>query len=271
MSRRPSAGHRAGRNLIELRHLQGVFPQLVAARSSARPLPAPVLSLARSVGRTSARAVLILGGLFKKIVVANYLAEKLADPVFANPAAFHGPTCCWASTADALQIYCDFSAYFRHRHRRRAAAGLRLPGELQRAVLRHVAARILAPLAHLALHLAARLPLHPAGRLARLARAHLRQLFVTFLLGACGTALVDVRGGGARCTGAIWWRSAWWPAARPGWGWPLRAPGPLARTLQRILIIHFVCLTWFFFRAQTSAMPANCWATCSAAGTRRAC
>ena len=52
----------------------------------------------------------------------------------------------------------------RHRHRHRPAAGHPLPAELRRAVHRHLAARLLAALAHDPVAVPARLPVHPAGR-----------------------------------------------------------------------------------------------------------
>ena len=51
-----------------------------------------------------------------------------------------------------------------HRDRHRAAARLRVPAELQLAVRRRLAPGLLAALAHDALALAARLPVHPARR-----------------------------------------------------------------------------------------------------------
>src|SRR3569623_2014830 len=63
----------------------------------------------------------------------------------------------------------------RHRDRLGCAPGLRPAGELQDAVSIGVAARILAALAHLAVDLAARLPLRPAGRQPRCPVAHVRQ------------------------------------------------------------------------------------------------
>ncbi len=54
---------------------------------------------------------MILGGLFKKIVVANYLAEKIVDPVFARPDLYGAWDAVAAVYAYAIQIYCDFSAY----------------------------------------------------------------------------------------------------------------------------------------------------------------
>src|SRR5690349_2435908 len=88
------------------------FPQLVAgpivraayflpqlARPSTEPIPiAPAL-------------LLILIGLFKKVVIANYLATGLVDPVFSAPTSYGGPDLLLATYGYAVQIFCDFSAY----------------------------------------------------------------------------------------------------------------------------------------------------------------
>ncbi len=56
--------------------------------------------------------VMLIGmGLVKKIVIADYLARTLVDPVFAVPQAFNAPDILLASWGYAAQIYCDFSGY----------------------------------------------------------------------------------------------------------------------------------------------------------------
>ena len=88
------------------------FPQLVAGpivRASfflpqlARP-PAERVPLAEPV-------LLIIGGLFKKVVIATYLATDLVDPVFFDPSRFGRADLVLAAYGYAVQIYCDFSAY----------------------------------------------------------------------------------------------------------------------------------------------------------------
>jgi len=54
---------------------------------------------------------LILGGLFKKMVIANYLAVRFVDPVFTDPTQFSRFDLVMAVYAYAIQIYADFSAY----------------------------------------------------------------------------------------------------------------------------------------------------------------
>jgi alginate O-acetyltransferase complex protein AlgI len=55
--------------------------------------------------------VLICVGLVKKVVIADYLAREIADPVFAVPQAYAAPDVLLAGYAYAVQIYCDFSGY----------------------------------------------------------------------------------------------------------------------------------------------------------------
>ena len=74
------------------------IPQLATPRSP-RNLPAvPALFL-------------ILGGLFKKIVLADFLATTLVDPVFGTPTSFSSGDTVAAVYGYAAQIYCDFSGY----------------------------------------------------------------------------------------------------------------------------------------------------------------
>ena len=100
------------RNPLDMLLYMSFFPQLVAgpivraayflpqlARPSAEPIPiGPAL-------------LLILVGLFKKVVIANYVATGLVDPVFAAPTSYGAPDLLLATYGYAVQIYCDFSAY----------------------------------------------------------------------------------------------------------------------------------------------------------------
>ena len=54
---------------------------------------------------------LILGGLFKKVVIANYLAGAIVDRVFGDPSRHGWLEITVAIVAYAVQIYCDFSGY----------------------------------------------------------------------------------------------------------------------------------------------------------------
>jgi D-alanyl-lipoteichoic acid acyltransferase DltB (MBOAT superfamily) len=54
---------------------------------------------------------LIVGGLFKKVIVANYLATDFVDGVFRSPTEYSRLDLLIGMYAYALEIYCDFSAY----------------------------------------------------------------------------------------------------------------------------------------------------------------
>jgi alginate O-acetyltransferase complex protein AlgI len=74
------------------------LPQLASPRDPSR------VAVASGVG-------LIALGLVKKVVIADYLARKVGDPVFAVPQAYGAPDVILAAYAYAAQIYCDFSGY----------------------------------------------------------------------------------------------------------------------------------------------------------------
>lgn len=53
----------------------------------------------------------ILSGLFKKVVLATYLAEQLVDPLFQTPEDYASTTALLGIYAYSAQIFCDFSGY----------------------------------------------------------------------------------------------------------------------------------------------------------------
>ncbi len=89
------------------------FPHLVAgpivrAREFLPQLASPRDPRNVAVG---AGVVLICVGLVKKVVLADFLARQIVDPVFAVPELYHTPDALLAAYAYAAQIYCDFSGY----------------------------------------------------------------------------------------------------------------------------------------------------------------
>jgi alginate O-acetyltransferase complex protein AlgI len=58
------------------------------------------------------RAARLIGrGLIKKMIVANYLAQALTDPVFGSPRSYRSWDLLIAAYAYSVQIYADFSGY----------------------------------------------------------------------------------------------------------------------------------------------------------------
>lgn len=89
------------------------FPQLVAGPIVRAADFMPQLDQPPRLDRSmvSLGIVLILLGLFKKMVIANYLATELVDTVFFDPSAYGGADLLLALYGYAVQIYCDFSGY----------------------------------------------------------------------------------------------------------------------------------------------------------------
>lgn len=89
------------------------FPQLVAGpivrASEFIPQLTKPYHLSKREG--SHALFLILGGLFKKVVLSDYIAINFVDRVFDNPVACSGVENLFAVYGYAMQIYCDFSGY----------------------------------------------------------------------------------------------------------------------------------------------------------------
>ncbi len=124
---------------------------------------------------TSRAFYLIATGLFKKVVIANYLAAHITDQVFAVPGSHSSLEILVATYAYAVQIYADFSGYTDMAIGIALLLGFTFPQNFDSPVRGDLAAGLLAALAHDALALAARLPLHPARRQPEGAPPHLRE------------------------------------------------------------------------------------------------
>lgn len=80
------------------------FPQIKEVADSALDVSAKPIEFDRA-------STLIMAGLFKKMVFANFLSTLFVDPVFANPALFNSLEVFLASIGYSVVIYCDFSGY----------------------------------------------------------------------------------------------------------------------------------------------------------------
>jgi D-alanyl-lipoteichoic acid acyltransferase DltB (MBOAT superfamily) len=89
------------------------FPYLLAGPIARAAEFLPQLRVPRDPRRVdAARAFrLILGGLVKKVLIADYLATNLVDGVFAAPGQYSSVETLVGIYAYAAQIYCDFSGY----------------------------------------------------------------------------------------------------------------------------------------------------------------
>lgn len=232
------------------------FPQLVAGPIVRAKVFLPQIETFRNVSRIDiGRATaLILCGLFKKIVVANYLAQEIVDPVFANPAAYGALDNLFAVYGYAIQIYCDFSAYSDIAIGVALLLGFHFPLNFN-APYFAVSIQDFWRRWHISLSTWLRDYLYiPLGG-SRLSSAKTyRNLFITFLLGGLWH-------------GAAWTFIVWGlmhglylmlervVALRRG---ASRTPENASflsvhRWLRMIYVFHLVCFTWIFFRSETFA------------------
>src|SRR5215218_11079088 len=89
------------------------FPHLVAGPIVRASEFLPQLKEPRDPAKVAVGAGLALVGLglVKKVLIADFLAREVADPVFGVPGAFAAPDIILAAYAYTAQIYCDFSGY----------------------------------------------------------------------------------------------------------------------------------------------------------------
>lgn len=88
------------------------FPQLVAGPIERARNLIPQFESKRkfSFSQGTSGLKLILWGLFKKMVIADQLAE-IVNAVYTSPENFNGPEIILATFLFGFQIYCDFSGY----------------------------------------------------------------------------------------------------------------------------------------------------------------
>jgi D-alanyl-lipoteichoic acid acyltransferase DltB (MBOAT superfamily) len=266
------------------------FPHLVAG-----PIVRAAEFLPQLRGRRDPRRVettlalwLIAGGLFKKVVVATYLADRAVDPLFAVPGEHGGVEALVGVYAYAIQIYADFSGYTDMAIGLALLLGFRFPQNFD-APYTAVSLQDFWRRWHMTLsrwlrdYLYIGLGGSRGGRL----RTY-RNLMITMVLGglwhgAAWTFVVwgALHGGGLAVERWLDERrdrrrgvAAGDPVvghhadpsvepveALPGYGTVLLAapaavpdvdtPAARGRWLRRILTFHLVCLGWVFFRAPT--------------------
>ncbi len=101
------------RKLMDFAFFVCFFPQLVAGPivRAADFLPQIRRKPQLTNQQLSQALFLIMGGLFKKAVISDYISVNYVDRVFENPALYSGVENLLATYGYAIQIYCDFSGY----------------------------------------------------------------------------------------------------------------------------------------------------------------
>ena len=235
------------RRLTDMLLYLSFFPQLVAGPIVRASFFLPQLYAPPRTGLAiGPPLMLILGGLFKKVVMANYLATDLVDPVFFDPASFSTLDLLLAAYGYAIQIYCDFSAYTDMAIGLAALLGYRFPPNFNQPY-RSQSLQEFWRRWHISLSSWLRDYLYkPLGGSRQGAWMTRRNLLITMLLGGIwhGAAWKFVAWGALHGAGLVLERAVLG-------GHEKRSRNPLVRVLATLAVFHFVCLAWVFFRADS--------------------
>jgi D-alanyl-lipoteichoic acid acyltransferase DltB (MBOAT superfamily) len=234
------------RRLTDMLLYIAFFPQLVAGPIVRAAFFLPQLYRGAAAPIAAAPAlVMILGGLFKKVVIANYLATQLVDPVFFDPESFPALDLLAAIYGYAVQIYCDFSAYSDIAIGLAALLGYWFPANFNQPY-RAASLRDFWRRWHISLSSWLRDYLYkPLGGSRGGGLLTMRNLLITMLLGGIwhGAAWKFVVWGGLHGTALAIERfiipRRWRDDA-----------GPIRHWAGILVTFHVVCLAWVFFRAE---------------------
>ena len=129
------------RSLLDYTFYLTFFPPLLAGPvvRAKDMLPQVEANVKATPQMMSEGLFLIMTGLLKKVVIADYISGNFVDRIFDNPMLYSGFENLIGCIGFTIQLYCDFSGYSD------MAIGV-------------------APLAHLAIHMASRLCLHTSRR-----------------------------------------------------------------------------------------------------------
>lgn len=101
------------KRIVDFAFYVSFFPQLVAgpivrANEFIPQIYKPFKVTYKQISRA---CLLIIGGLFKKMVISDYISTNFVDRVFESPLKYSGFENLMGSYGYTIQIYCDFSAY----------------------------------------------------------------------------------------------------------------------------------------------------------------
>jgi D-alanyl-lipoteichoic acid acyltransferase DltB (MBOAT superfamily) len=228
------------------------FPHLVAGPIVRESEFLPQLEERKDPRRvdTGRAFFLILSGLFKKVVLANFLATTIVDRVFSLPELHNGKEILFAIYGYAVQIYCDFSGYTDIAIGVALLLGFRFPQNFN-APYTAESLQDFWRRWHMTLSRWLRDYLYiPLGGNRNGERATYRNLMITMVLGGLWH-------------GAAWTFVVWGAIHGAALSWEHRraqarvakgiAPPPdtvWRRVGRRVATFHIVCFAWVFFRAE---------------------
>jgi alginate O-acetyltransferase complex protein AlgI len=228
------------------------FPHLVAGPIVRPAELIPQIDTPRNPRRvdTSRAFYLIATGLFKKVVIANYLASSIVDEVFAAPGQHSSLEILIAIYAYAVQIYADFSGYTDIAIGIALLLGFTFPQNFD-SPYAAVSVQDFWRRWHMTLSRWLRDYVYiPLGGSRGGALLTYRNLMLTMLIGGLwhGAAWTFVVWGGLHGAALVYER---WRSDRRGGPAPLQRGWALWRA--RLVTFHFVCFAWIFFRSDAFA------------------
>ncbi len=101
------------KRIVDFAFYVSFFPQLVAGPivRANEFIPQIYKPFKVTYQQISRACLLIIGGLFKKMVISDYISTNFVDRVFESPLKYSGFENLMGSYGYTIQIYCDFSAY----------------------------------------------------------------------------------------------------------------------------------------------------------------
>ncbi len=228
------------------------FPHLVAGPIVRPSELIPQIETPRDPRRvdTSRAFYLIATGLFKKVVIANYLASSIVDQVFAAPGQHSSLEILIAVYAYAVQIYADFSGYTDIAIGIALLLGFQFPQNFD-SPYAAVSVQDFWRRWHMTLSRWLRDYVYiPLGGNRGTSLATYRNLMLTMLIGGLWH--------GAAWTFVVWGSLHGGALAWERWRRERRGPADAARRatgrqvwVARIVTFHFVCFAWIFFRSDS--------------------
>ncbi|PQA59929.1 MBOAT family O-acyltransferase [Siphonobacter curvatus] len=235
------------KSILDYAFFVSFFPQLVAgpivrAKDFIPQLYRPTIVTPEQFGR----AIFLIGsGLFKKVVISDYLSVNFVDRIFDNPTLYSGLENLFGVYGYALQIYCDFSGYSDMAIGIALLLGFEYPVNFDSPYQsRNITEFWRRWHISLSSWLRDYLYISMGGNRKGIFRTYFN-LFMTMVLGGLwhGAAwrfiLWGVLHGGALVFHRVI-RSYFSPGAYPTYRW-----------VSQLLTFHFVCFCWIFFRADS--------------------
>ncbi|MCT4588535.1 MAG: MBOAT family protein [Carboxylicivirga sp.] len=234
------------RNIIDFGFYVSFFPQLIAGPivRAQHFIPQIYKKLVLSEKWIWWAILLITGGLFKKLVISDFISVNFVDRVFEHPISYSGFEVIVAVYGYALQIYCDFSGYTDIALGVALLLGFRLPKNFNHPYKASSISDFWRRW-HMSLSSWLRdylyIPL--GGNRKGIIRTFIN-LLLTMLLGGLwhGAALKFIIWGGLHGIGLI---------INKGINKVIKTDNGFIRSLGWLITFHFVVLTWIVFRVDS--------------------